>query len=735
MRPTAFLLLTVLAAPELAAQRVAMSHMASPRRVVLRDSSVTVPLRKIGDFYYADASVNGRAYLFTLETGAGFAAVSPRLVSQLGLAVDTVEVFPGQRAPLVRIDSIVVGGASYYGVVARVLPTLEGSQEDGLISIPLLRELLWTLDLSRGRLVLTRGALPEPDGREVVSIPGRDRGRRVDMPVAVGGDVLPAVLDTRYAGWIVISDSLIPRLSLAGPLLQAGTAWGPSQGTFEMRGARLAGNAMVGMHTLAQPALVFRDRPGPIVGIALLEQFTITVDQKNARIRLQRPSMDAVVVPAQSWETAAVTLRSGDRTFGFRMAVRPTAGLRIVQLVPGSAAEKAGIRDGDEVVEFDGTPAAAMSPDIFRAALSRGGPIKVVVQRDGRRHEFAVESYVLAHAAQQPNSAVAVALAEVERTLHARAAADSFSGAVIVARNGVPFLRAGHGLADRETKRLIDPDTKFNLGSIDKLITRIALWQLVAAGKLHLDATVGTYLPDYPNAEVRDRVTVRQLYTMRSGVGDFYNHEYSRRHAQIRTVDDYLSLFAREPLQFDPGTSMRYSNGGYIILGKIIERITNENYYDYVLTHITGPTGMTATRHYLLDDTVANRATGYTVSRGTLEPNTFSLAARGSPAGGGYSTVNDFLKLDAALRSGRLIPGAYADSILPPAFRTGGSEPLYYGGGGPGTNTGYVSFPDGWTIIVFTNNDPSGATETVRTLAGAIGKTIPAGRQVRRPGG
>lgn len=192
--------------------------------------------------------------------------------------------------------------------------------------------------------------------------------------------------------------------------------------------------------------------------------------------------------------------------------------------------------------------------------------------------------------------------AELDRWIRRRAEADSFSGAVLVAKDGVPLLRAGYGLADRDKQVSITPETNFNLGSIDTLITRIAIWQLVAAGKLALDVPIGRYLPDYPNAQVRDKVTARQLYEMKSGVGGFYGDEHLRRHAEIRSVDAYLPLFASNPLEVEPGTSMLYSNGGYIILGKLIERLSGRSYYDYVLENITGPLGMTGTRQYLIDE-------------------------------------------------------------------------------------------------------------------------------------
>jgi hypothetical protein len=142
---------------------------------------------------------------------------------------------------------------------------------------------------------------------------------------------------------------------------------------------------------------------------------------------------------------------------------------------------------------------------------------------------------------------------------------------------------------------------------------------------------------------------------------------------------------------------------------------------------------MAGTRHYSIDEDVPDRALGYTSTRGPLQPNTYSLAGRGSPAGGGYSTVDDFLQLDGALRGGRLIPAPF-DSILAPSFRKG--ELVSYGGGGPGTNTHYAAWPDGTTIIVFANRDPSAGTLVAQHIAQALGRTIPGGTRVlRRPGG
>ncbi|MGH9842298.1 MAG: serine hydrolase, partial [Blastocatellia bacterium] len=179
---------------------------------------------------------------------------------------------------------------------------------------------------------------------------------------------------------------------------------------------------------------------------------------------------------------------------------------------------------------------------------------------------------------------------------------DSFSGVVMIAKNGKPIFERAVGLADKAQNTPNRVDTKFNLGSINKVFTQTAIQQLVEAGKLSLDDKLGKYLPDYPNPDAREKVTIKHLVNMQSGIGDFFGPKFQAAPKnKIRTINDYLPLFAGEPLKFEPGTSRSYSNGGYIVLGAIIEKVTGGSYYDYVRQHIYKPAGMANTDSYETD--------------------------------------------------------------------------------------------------------------------------------------
>ncbi|HMV49293.1 MAG TPA: serine hydrolase, partial [Blastocatellia bacterium] len=154
-------------------------------------------------------------------------------------------------------------------------------------------------------------------------------------------------------------------------------------------------------------------------------------------------------------------------------------------------------------------------------------------------------------------------LPELPAWLDKESAADNFSGAVLIAKGDKLIFQKAVGLADKEKKTPNLINTKFNLGSINKIFTQIAILQLIEQGKLAWEDKLGKHLPDYPNKDAREKVTLKQLFEMQSGIGDFFGAKYEATPKErIRTINDYLPLFADQPLAFEPGTNRAYSNGG-----------------------------------------------------------------------------------------------------------------------------------------------------------------------------
>jgi CubicO group peptidase (beta-lactamase class C family) len=329
-------------------------------------------------------------------------------------------------------------------------------------------------------------------------------------------------------------------------------------------------------------------------------------------------------------------------------------------------------------------------------------------------------------------------LQELESFLEKQSAADNFSGAVVIARNGQPIFKKAYGLADKTTKAPNRTDTKFNLGSMNKMFTAVAIAQLAEQSRLSFDDKVGKHLPAYPNKAVAEKVTIHHLLTHTSGLGSYWNKKFDERKGSVRTVADYLALFAEDPLRFEPGARFDYSNAGYIVLGAIIEKVSGQNYYDYIRQHIYKPAGMTSSDCYENDERVANRAMGYTTgdderpARGERRENTNTRPNRGGPAGGGYSTVEDLLKFHLALRDHKLI-SAKSLELLTTAktdmgrgggygygfgeFKVSGQRFFGHNGGAPGIAADLRMFPElGLTIAVMSNYDPPVLMPVVRKI-------------------
>jgi D-alanyl-D-alanine carboxypeptidase len=292
----------------------------------------------------------------------------------------------------------------------------------------------------------------------------------------------------------------------------------------------------------------------------------------------------------------------------------------------------------------------------------------------------------------------------------AKTKADEFSGVVLIAKDSKVLFLEAYGNADREKMIPNLKDTRFNLGSINKSFTRAAIHLLEKQGKLSLDDPIKKFLPDYPNAQAAEKVTVRHLLDMTSGIGDFFGARYDAAPKdKIRTLQDYLPFFADLPLEFEPGTGNRYSNGGYIVLGLIIEKASGMDYYAYVKENIFKPCGMLNTDSFARDADVPNRALGYTLQAGAGSArvlNFATLPGRGSSAGGGYSTAEDMLKYVLALKENKI--------FLPDI--AGG---LGIAGGAPGINSALEWDPrTGYIVIVLTNFDPPTAGQAARQIIG-----------------
>lgn len=295
-----------------------------------------------------------------------------------------------------------------------------------------------------------------------------------------------------------------------------------------------------------------------------------------------------------------------------------------------------------------------------------------------------------------------------------------FSGAVLIAKGDEVQFEKAYGLASRRFNVLNKTTTRFDIGSITKDFTKVAIGQLAQAGKLKVTDTLGKHLPDYPNDDVRERVTIEQLLRNTSGLGDIFTPEYfAMSRMCLRKLSDYVPVFADDPLLFEPGTNRRYSNYGYIVLGLIIEAVSGESYYDYVKRNIFDPAGMTGSGFFESDKVVSDVAVGHTQivagsgERGTeWMENTMRLPARGSSAGSSHSTARDLFNFDRAVRRHRLLkpgwtrwfygaPVPTADDDDKSIVRTPGA----FAGGAPGVNAVVVSDGDS-TIVVLANIDP-----------------------------
>ena len=329
------------------------------------------------------------------------------------------------------------------------------------------------------------------------------------------------------------------------------------------------------------------------------------------------------------------------------------------------------------------------------------------------------------------------AAAALSKDLEHNTAADRFSGAALVAKNGKVFFEQAYGLADREKKIPNKLTTQFRIGSMNKMFTAVSILQLVQAGKTQLTDPLGKYLTDYANKDVASKVTIHHLLTHTGGTGDIFGPEFEAHRLELKTLQDYVKLYEKRDLKFEPGSQWEYSNYGFVLLGAVIEKVSGQSYYDYVREHVFKPAGMTSTDSLPENVSVPERSIGYMrPDPGPWQPNTETLPYRGTSAGGGYSTVEDLFRFATALLGHKLLDAKHTDLLTSGKVDTGRGDKYAYGfferdnngmkcfghgGGAPGMNGDLDICPEsGYVIAVLANLDPPAAQRAADFVAARL---------------
>jgi D-alanyl-D-alanine carboxypeptidase len=322
-----------------------------------------------------------------------------------------------------------------------------------------------------------------------------------------------------------------------------------------------------------------------------------------------------------------------------------------------------------------------------------------------------------------PRATEEQAIAALRSEIDRQVAADRFSGAVMIARSGKTVFSGAYGFADRDKKITNQLATRFRIGSMNKMFTAVSVLQLAQAGKIKLTAPLGEYLPDYPNKDIASKVTIHHLLTHTGGTGDFFGPEFDKHRLELRTLEDYVKLYGARGLAFEPGSKWDYSNYGFLLLGVIVQKVSGEDYYDYVRKHVFVPAGMISTDSLPEDQSVPQRSVGYTKMGGDAwRPNTDTLPYRGTSAGGGYSTVEDLQRFAAALLDHQLLDARHTDLLTSGKVDTGGGDKYAYGFMDRTSSGALTIYPQsGYVVTVLANIDPPAAGR----IAAFIGNRLP----------
>jgi len=315
----------------------------------------------------------------------------------------------------------------------------------------------------------------------------------------------------------------------------------------------------------------------------------------------------------------------------------------------------------------------------------------------------------------------------VDKVIDSCIAKRNFNGAVLIAQNGKISYLKYTGLANRHYNIPFSDKTRFQIFSVTKTFTAVLIMQLYEQGKINLDSTIATYYPEY-KGEAAHKVTIRNLLTYSSGRylkemdPKFIPEAYDQN---LWPVDTFINRYCSEKLIDTPGAKFNYSNGDFIILGRIIEKIYKKPFDLILREKILKPLKMLNTDYWHHEDIVANLDEGYYNKEGSVDslimPTNHYIDNHFS-AGAMYSTAQDLLIFDQAIFNHTLLKKATVDTMLTSypklgdvAFgfwvyprKIGNTNTIFAErqGGGYGCESNWVHLIDkGVTLILLSNTE------------------------------
>ncbi len=324
--------------------------------------------------------------------------------------------------------------------------------------------------------------------------------------------------------------------------------------------------------------------------------------------------------------------------------------------------------------------------------------------------------------------------AKVDEYMKAAVEVERFSGSILVARDGQAIVSKSYGMANVELDVPNTPNTVFRLASITKQFTATAIMMLQERGKLNVNDSFCKYLTDCPAAW--QPITIRQLLTMTSGIPGVSAMEAGPLRGLPVPWDQWLAAVKKKPLDFTPGENFKYSNGGYTLLGFIIERVSGKSYGEFLQENIFTPLAMKQTGYEDPLRIIKNRATGYRQLPGDPITNVPYLEIFGLYAAGGiYSTTGDLLLWDKALYTDKLLSRKSLDEMFTPfkemlpgkgyaygwwSSKKFDRQEIAHGGNLAGFITYIARFPSERVTVIVLSNNGRGSSGKISNVLSAI---------------